>query len=413
MGTTTTELRIDSARLLTRLEELARCGPRDDGGVCRLALTDADKEGRDLVIGWMRELGLEVGVDRIGNLFGRRAGRTPGPPVMTGSHIDTVATGGRYDGNLGVLAGLEAIQVLNEAGITTEHPLTVGVFTNEEGARFAPDMFGSLTYVGGLDLQEALATAGIDGSVFGEELERIGYAGDEQVGAAEVRAFVELHIEQGPVLEAEGFTIGAVTGVQGISWTEVELSGQANHAGTTPMRLRRDPGFVAGGLASFLRELTRELGGQQLATCGAIDLDPNLINVIPARARVTVDLRNTDDAALGEAESRLETWLEAAAREEGLELTTRRLARFAPVDFDPSVVTMIEEVAGTLGHRVRRITSGAGHDAQMLARVCPTAMVFVPSANGVSHNPAEHTDPRDLAAGANVLLQTLLRLARS
>lgn len=408
---TYSDLRIDRDRLLRRLGDLARCGARPDGGVSRLALTDADREGRDLVVDWMRELGLEVTVDRIGNLIGRRPGREQGPPVMTGSHIDTVATGGRYDGNYGVLAGLEVVDVLNRAGVITRRPLAVGAFTGEEGSRFAPDMLGSQVFVGAFPLDEALAIRDAGGAVLGEELARIGYAGDAPVGRTPVHAFVELHIEQGPVLEAEGITIGAVENVQGISWTEIVLTGQANHAGTTPMPLRRDPGFAAGGLAAFLRELTREIGGDQLATCGAIELDPNLINVIPARARVTADLRNTDEAALQRAEARLEEWLRSAARAEGLELETRRLARFEPVAFDPEVQQTILEVAGSLGYSTRTITSGAGHDAQMLARICPTAMIFVPSIGGVSHNPAEDTAPEDLEAGANVLLQTLLELA--
>lgn len=411
MTTTTRTLRIDAERLLRRIDELARCGPRDDGGVCRLALTDADREARDLVVGWMRALGLAVTVDRVGNVVGVRAGRTDGPPVMTGSHVDTVATGGRYDGNLGVLAGLEVVETLNDANVTTQHPLAVGFFTNEEGARFAPDMLGSLVYVGGLALDVALASVGIDGAVLGDELARIGYAGDAPVGSPDVRAFVELHVEQGPVLESEGVTIGAVHGVQGISWTEVSLTGQANHAGTTPMRLRRDPAVVAGRLAGFLRDLAGELGAEQLATCGAIDLVPNLINVIPARARATVDLRNTDGAVLREAERRVDAWLRDAAAAEGLELTTRTLARFDPVRFDSGACATVEDVARELGHSVRRITSGAGHDAQMLARVCPAAMIFVPSVGGISHNPKEHTEPADLAAGANVLLHVLLRLA--
>lgn len=404
--------RIDLGRLSRDLAALARCGAREDGGVCRLALTDADRAGRDFVVARMRALGLEVVIDRIGNVFGTRRGRTGGAPVMTGSHVDTVATGGKYDGNLGVLAGLEVVETLNAAGVETDPPLTVAVFTNEEGARFTPDMLGSLTWVGGLELDRALAAVGSDGALLGEELERIGYAGSAPVGEPRARAFVELHVEQGPVLEAEGATIGAVEGVQGLSWTEVSLAGQANHAGTTPMRLRRDPAVVAGRLAGFLRALTDELPGEPLATCGALELEPNLINVIPARARVTVDLRNTEEDALAAAEERVSAWLAAAARDEGLELATRSLARFAPVRFDPAVVAEVEAVARRLGHSVRRMTSGAGHDAQMLARACPTAMVFVPSAGGVSHNPAEHTEPADLEAGANVLLHTLLRLAR-
>ncbi len=407
----TTGLRVDGARLLERLDELARCGARGDGGVCRLALTDADRAGRDLVTGWMREQGLDVTIDAIGNVHGLRAGREDGPPVMTGSHIDTVATGGRYDGNYGVLAGLEVLRTLDEAGVTTRRPLCVSFFTGEEGARFAPDMLGSLVFVGALPLEEALATRDCDGLVLGEELRRIGYAGDAPVGATPVHRFVELHIEQGPVLEAEGVEIGAVRDLQGISWQEVTITGQANHAGTTPMRLRHDAGYAAGALAHFLRELTRRTGGNQLATCGVIDLDPGLINVIAARARVTVDLRNTDEQELQRAEAEVAQFLERLARDEGVEIATRRLARFEPVTFDPDVHATLARVARGLGHSVRDMTSGAGHDAQMLARICPAAMIFVPSIGGISHNPREDTAPEHLEAGANVLLHTLLELA--
>ncbi len=405
-------LRVDRARLLDRLERLAQHGARADGGVCRLALTDADRAGRDQVVAWMRELGLDVVVDAIGNVRGTRAGREAGPPVMTGSHVDTVATGGRYDGSYGVVAGLEVVAALNDAGVETRRPLCVAFFTGEEGARFAPDMLGSLVYVGGLPLEEALAVRDAGGAVLGDELRRCGYAGDAPVGAPEVHAFVELHVEQGPVLEAEGVTIGAVRNLQGISWQEIAIEGQANHAGTTPMRLRHDAGYAAAAVAHFLRGLTRRLGGDQLATCGVIDLEPNLINVIAQRARLTADLRNTDEDALRRAEAELAAFLEQLARDEGVTVSTRRLARFEPVVFDAGVADTIARVAGELGHSVRDATSGAGHDAQMLARVCPAAMIFVPSIGGISHNPREDTAPEHLAAGADVLLHTLLELAR-
>jgi N-carbamoyl-L-amino-acid hydrolase len=405
------DLRIDGERLLSRLARLAEIGPIDGGGSCRLALTDDDKAGRDLVVGWMRELGLDVAVDRIGNVFGLRRGTESLPPVMTGSHIDTVRTGGRYDGNLGVLGGLEVVETLNVAGVATRRPLVVAIFTNEEGARFAPDMLGSLVYAGGLPLAEALGAVGIDGKVLGDELARIGYAGDAPLGIHRPHAYVELHIEQGPVLDAEGVTIGAVQDLQGISWQEVAITGQSNHAGTTPMRLRHDAGYCAAAIACFLRDLARQMGGAQVCTVGRIDLVPNLINVIAARATLTVDLRNTDEALLREAESRFDAFLETLRRDEGVSIATRRLARFEPVVFDPAVIGCIEGVASRLGFLHRRMTSGAGHDAQMLARICPSAMIFVPSVKGISHNAAEHTEPADLEAGANVLLHTLLELA--
>lgn len=408
---TSGNLRIDLDRLLGRLDKLARIGAIPGGGCSRLALSDADRDGRDLVAGWMRELGLEVTIDAIGNVVGLRVGQEDGAPVMAGSHIDTVASGGRYDGNLGVLGGLEVIERLNEAAITTRRPLAVAFFTNEEGARFAPDMLGSLVYAGGLDLNAAMAITGIDGAVLGDELARIGYAGPADPGAIRPHAFVELHIEQGPVLEAENITIGAVESVQGISWQALTIRGQSNHAGTTPMALRHDAGYCAAAIGAFVRALTAELGGNQVGTVGAIDLQPNLINVIARTARVTVDLRNTDEAILQTAEARVAAFLAGLANDEGVTIESDRLARFEPVTFDTGTVHLIADIAGDLGYATRRMSSGAGHDAQMMARLCPTAMIFVPSVDGISHNVAEHTAPEDLEAGANVLLHTMLRLA--
>jgi N-carbamoyl-L-amino-acid hydrolase len=408
----TEQLRINSDRLMQRIHRLAEIGFTEEGACCRLALTDEDKAGRDLVVGWMRELGLQVQVDPIGNIFGLRAGLEDSAPVMTGSHIDTVRTGGRYDGNYGVLGGLEVVQVLNEAGITTKRPLVVGVFTDEEGARFHPDMCGSLVYVGGLPLQEAYDTKGYDGKRMGDELARIGYRGTAPMPLYHPHAFVELHVEQGPVLDMEGITIGAVENLQGISRTEVLVTGQSNHAGTTPMRLRHDAGYCAAAIGVFVRQLVKELGGNQVGTVGSITLHPNLTNVVAARARLTVDLRNTDNAVLTQAEARLAQFLETLARDEGVKIETHSLARFDPVIFHQPIADLITHKARQLGHSCRPMTSGAGHDAQMLARICPAAMIFVPSVKGISHNPAEYTEPAHLEAGANVLLHTLLDLSQ-
>lgn len=408
------DLRIDIDRLVGRLAALAEIGAIEGTeGCARLALTDEDKAGRDLVVTWMRDLGMDVHVDGIGNVIAVLPGATSGAPVMTGSHIDTVRTGGRYDGNLGVLAGLEVVETLIGAGVVPERPLAVAFFTDEEGARFQPDMLGSLVYVGGMALEEALDIEGIDGAVIGAELERIGYAGSAPIPGLVPHAFVELHVEQGPVLEVEGITIGAVDGVQGISWQEVTITGQSNHAGTTPMSMRRDPGYVAAAIATFVHDLALEFGPPQVGTVGSFELSPNLINVVPASATFTVDIRNTDEAVLRVAEARLADFMALTAKAEGCTLETRILARFEPVIFDPALVALVERTAATLGHSVKRMPSGAGHDAQMLARVCPTAMVFTPSHNGLSHNPAEYTSPEDLEAGANVLLQVLLNLASS
>jgi N-carbamoyl-L-amino-acid hydrolase len=406
------DLRIDANRLGARIDALGAVGAIPEGGVCRLALTAEDRAGRDLVVGWMRELGLAVTIDAIGNVVGMRQGIESGPPVMCGSHIDTVRTGGRFDGNLGVLAGLEAIQTLADANIVTRRPLAVAFFTNEEGARFNPDMMGSLVYVGGLPLEIARGTVGIDGESVGDCLTRIGYAGTAPCGNSQVHAYVELHVEQGPVLDIEGITIGAVEGVQGISWTEFTVAGVSNHAGTTPMRLRHDAGYVACAIAHQAREIAGSLGGDQVATVGAINLSPNLVNVIANKAVFTVDLRNTDESVLQEAERRLHASAGRIAAAEGVTLSHRTLARFEPVAFDPAVVQLVEATARRLGHSVRRLPSGAGHDAQMLARICPAGMIFVPSVGGISHNVKEFTALPDLEAGANVLLHTLLALAK-
>lgn len=412
------DLRIDIGRLQARLAELSDIGAIEGTTGCsRLAFTDADRAARDLVVTWMSDLGLEITIDGIGNVVGVwRPETLPEDalrmaPVMTGSHIDTVATGGRYDGNLGVLAGIEVIETLATAGCAPARPLAVAFFSNEEGARFAPDMMGSLVYAGGMGLEQAYNTVGIDGTTVGEELDRIGYRGTAPCPGLVPHAFVELHIEQGPVLEQEAVDIGVVESVQGISWTEVTICGQSNHAGTTPMRLRHDAAYVAAEITTFVRSLAVELGHPQVGTVGLIDLHPNLVNVVSAAATLTVDLRNTDNETLLLAEQRLQDRLDELAVVEGVEISTRSLARFDPVLFSSGVVDRVEEAARALGASTLRMPSGAGHDAQMMARLCPTAMIFTPSHKGISHNPAEHTDPADIEAGADVLLHTLLALS--
>ena len=405
--------RLSERHLFDTLDALAAIGAIEGGGCARLALTDEDKAGRDLVVGWMKALGLEVRIDAVGNVVGLRAGRENLPPVMTGSHIDTVRTGGRYDGNYGVLAGLEVVRALNEAKLTTRRPIAVAFFTNEEGARFQPDMMGSLVYCGGIGLNEAYAATDKEGLSVGDELRRIGYLGPAKPGAVKPHAFVELHIEQGPILDEEKVQIGVVESVQGISWTEYTVSGVSNHAGTTPMRLRRDAGYLAASVNLFARQLAWEMGGNQVATVGALALRPNLINVVPNRAVFSVDLRNTDEERLKEAEARVAAHIAEVARAERVEVEAKVLARFEPVTFDAALVDRVEHHAKSLSLSTRRMPSGAGHDAQMMQRLCPTAMIFVPSAAGLSHNVKEHTEPADLAAGAQVLLNLMLELAET
>jgi N-carbamoyl-L-amino-acid hydrolase len=406
------ELRIDGARLLASLQALGQFGALPGGGTNRLALSDADRAARDWTVAQMRALDMAVEIDAIGNVFATYAGTQDLPPVATGSHIDSVRTGGLYDGNYGVLAGLEVVATLRAAGRRTRRPLQVAFFTNEEGARFQPDMLGSLVHVGGMPLEDALAQRAVDnGALLGDELQRIGYAGSAPVGSPCVDSFVELHIEQGPVLDREGIAIGVVEGVQGICWTELSFTGRSNHAGTTPMALRQDAGMAAARVAVLAHELSQRYAGRQLATVGALTLQPNLVNVIAQSALMTVDLRNTDGALLRQAQAELLAGARRIAAEHGVLLSHRLLADFAPVAFDAALVESVERAARSQGLSTLRLPSGAGHDAQMLARVCPTAMVFVPSRDGLSHNVREFTAPEQLVQGANVLLQVLLERA--
>ncbi|WP_273823335.1 Zn-dependent hydrolase [Pseudomonas asplenii] len=407
-----TPLQLDGRRLLRQIRELGQVGvDAEQGGRTRIALTDAEKAGRDLLVGWMRELDLEVQVDRIGNIFGTlRSAQDSGDqrPLMMGSHIDTVTNAGALDGCYGVLAGLAVIRAFREAGLLPPRSISVGAFTNEEGVRYQPDMLGSLVHAGGLSVEEALDSIGTDGTRLGDELQRIGYAGSLEPGAIVPHEYLELHIEQGPILEAENTLIGVVENLQGISWQQVEVRGNANHAGTTPTRLRHDAGFVACSIVAELRNIAVE-AGSTLATVGCMKFEPDVINVIPRRATFTVDLRDPDEARLVGAEQRLSRCLEQIAEREGVSITTERLVRFEPVVFNAELADEIEASAKRFGFSHRRMTSGAGHDAQMIARIAPAAMIFVPSRGGISHNPREHTDDEQLIQGAQVLLDVVRR----
>ncbi|PDT07635.1 Zn-dependent hydrolase [Rhizobium sp. M1] len=407
------EISINSERLLGRILELGDIGRDEDGRLIRLAASDTEKLGRDKFVSWIEQAGLEVAVDRIGNIFGiwRPAAVSNQAPLMLGSHIDTVINAGIYDGCYGVLSGLEVIETLVAAGFQPSRPIVVAAFTNEEGVRYAPDMMGSLVYAGGLDVGTALATVGTDGTKLGEELRRIGYDGEHQPGFIRPHAYIELHIEQGPVLEREGIQIGAVENLQGISWQRVTISGDANHAGTTPISMRRDAGHAAALVITFLRERARNSNTATVATVGCMNFEPNAINVIPSRATFTVDLRDPDEDRLSQEEAALEAYLAQVAKEEGVSFEVARLARFQPVAFDGKIVELIEKAAARRGHTVRRMTSGAGHDAQMIARIAPSAMIFVPSLGGISHNPKEKTPDEDLLAGANMLLDVVKQIA--
>ncbi len=397
--------KVNFERLHTRLIEFGNIGRDDAGVLTRLAASNSDKEARDRLACWFEKAGLEVLIDRIGNIFGVWAVDSETAPLMMGSHIDTVVNAGIYDGPCGVLAALSIIEALKDSGFLPDRSLVVGVFTNEEGARFSPDMMGSLTYAGGLDLETALNAEDQDGAKLGDELARIGYAGSLEPGEIVPSCFLELHIEQGPILENEGVSIGAVTDLQGISWQEVTIDGTANHAGTTPTHLRKDAGLVAAQIVTFLHDLVDD--SVSVATVGRLNIWPNVINVVPGRVDLTIDLRDPNETVLQERENAVSGFLRKLGQDHSVQIKTRQLARFDPVVFDTELVALIEASASARNLSCRRITSGAGHDAQMMARVCPSAMIFVPSRDGISHNPLEHTEPSDLEAGAEVLLDVV------
>src|SRR5499425_40495 len=404
---------IDRKRLEQSIEELGRIGATPRGGLTRLALTDEDKRGRDLMVRWMRDAGLRVTVDAMGNIFGERAGSAPLPPVMMGSHVDSVPTGGKYDGQLGVLCGLETIRALNTHGIRTRHPVTLAIFTNEEGARFQPAIIGSGVMAGKIALEDAYNARDKDGIRLVDELERSGYLGSEPCVPRPFRAYLELHIEQGPFLEEEGLSVGVVDGIVAISWSRLTIHGVQDHAGPTPMRIRHDALVAAAEVVRGVREIPRTIGGDMVATVGRLDVTPNIPNAIPGRVGMSVDLRDPADANLDRALSMLDRVVREAARKEGVQADLEHYWRVPRTRFDREVVGTVEAAAATLGCGHRRILSGAGHDAQYMAAICPTGMIFVPSRAGHSHCEEEFTPLDDVEHGANTLLLACLQLADS
>lgn len=414
------KLSIDGDRLWRSLMTLAEVGAYHDEaaglvGVNRLALTEADGRGRALVKRWFEEAGLEVRVDRIGNVLGRRAGREPSlAPVMSGSHIDSVPTGGAFDGALGVMGALEVVRTLNDLGLETRRSIEIGFFTDEEGARFGTDMLGSAVACGRLPLEQALALEDRDGLSVKGELTKLGFLGAAPERLAPPHAYVEVHVEQGPVLAAHDMELGVVTGVQGISWQEVTITGKSAHAGTTPMELRRDPGVAASMLNVHLHEFARagKYGRDMRATMGRIDPTPNRINIVPSRVVCTVDLRNPDDDAMARAEADVAQYLGHLERELGVSITARQTAKTPRIHFAKDVQALIARHMEQGGHRFESILSGAGHDAQELSAICPTAMIFVRGEyDGISHNPREYSTPEACESGVDILLRTLVDLA--
>ncbi len=407
---------IDGARLWDSLMEMARIGATAKGGNCRLALTDLDRQGRDLFVRWCEAAGCTVSVDAMGNIFARRPGRDPGrdpglAPVMTGSHLDTQPTGGRFDGVYGVLAGLEVIRTLNDHGIETEAPVEAVVWTNEEGARFAPAMIASGVFAGVFDLDYAHALTDPDGKSLGAELERIGYKGEAECGGREVKAYFEAHIEQGPILEAEAKPVGVVTGAQGQRWFEVTVTGAESHAGTTPMNRRRDALAGAAHMVGEVQRIATSRPPHAVSTVGVLNSSPNSRNTIPGSVFFTVDLRHPEDDTLSAMAAELRAACQGIAKEAGLACELDEIWYFAPIVFDADCVAAVRQGAGALGYDHLDIVSGAGHDACYLAKVAPTGMIFVPCKDGISHSEIESAEPDDLAAGCNVLLHAILERA--
>ena len=404
--------KVDGDRLWASLMEMAKIGATEKGGVCRLALTDVDKAARDLFVQWCEEAGCTVSIDKMGNIFARRAGKDASlPPVMTGSHIDSQPTGGKFDGIYGVLAGLEVIRTLNDLGYETDAPIEVSAWTNEEGSRFAPAMVASGVFGGVFTLEEGLACADVDGKTIGEELERIGYAGEMECGGREVGAFFEAHIEQGPILEAEEKTIGIVQGVQGISWFDVTVTGMESHAGTTPMERRKDAMVGAAKLVAAIDQLALDNTPDARSTIGVMRVSPNSRNVIPGSVYFSVDLRHPDAETLAAMTAEAQRQAETLAAERGLEITFEEIWHSPPIKFAADCVGAVQSAAESLGYANQPITSGAGHDAVYVSRVAPTGMIFIPCEDGISHNEIEAATQTDIAAGCDVLLNAMVELA--
>ena len=405
----TTNLRINGSRLWDSLMEMAKIGPGIAGGNNRQALTDEDAQGRALFHKWCDDAGLTMGIDQMGTMFARREGTRPDLlPVYVGSHLDTQPTGGKYDGVLGVLAGLEIIRTLNDQGIETKHPIVIVNFTNEEGTRFPPAMVASGVFAGVHSLDWAYSREDSEGKTFGEELKRINWIGDEEVGSRKMKAFFELHIEQGPILELEEKEIGVVTHGQGLSWLEITLTGKESHTGSTPMPMRVNAGLGMARITQLVDEIAHSYKPNAVGAIGQCDIYPNSRNIIPGKAVFTVDFRHPEKSVISSMEEELRLGAEKIAKEIGLTLEIESVGGFDPVTFDPDCVSMIRASAEKLGYGYRDLVSGAGHDACWVNKVAPTAMVMCPCVGGLSHNEAEEITQKWASAGADVLLHSVL-----
>ena len=412
MKTSPSALRIDGPRLWSALMELAAIGATPKGGVCRLALSELDRQGRDLVTRWAREAGMTVTIDKIGNGFMRRPGRNNSlPPIMTGSHIDTQPTGGKFDGNYGVLAGLEVVRTLNDHGIETEAPIEVAFWTNEEGSRFVPVMMGSGVFAKAFTLEHAYAATDTEGKSVKDELERIGYLGTEEPGAHPIGAYFETHIEQGPVLEDHGKTIGVVTGVLGVRWYDCVVTGLEAHAGPTPMALRKDALQVATKLMQEVVACAHRHPPHGRGTVGMVQVFPNSRNVIPGRVKFSIDLRNASEALCDEMDADIRGVAARLSAESGLPIDIKLVTSFPATEFHADCVDAVARATQALGYSHMNAVSGAGHDALYMAKLVPAGMIFIPCKDGISHNEIEDAQPEHITAGCNVLLHAMLERA--
>ncbi|WP_313571473.1 Zn-dependent hydrolase [Comamonas terrigena] len=407
------QLRVNGPRLWDALMELAQIGATPKGGVCRLTLTDLDKQGRDLVTRWAREAGMTVTIDKIGNGFMRRPGRNNSlPPIMTGSHIDTQPTGGKFDGNYGVLAGLEVVRTLNDHGIETEAPIEVAFWTNEEGSRFVPVMMGSGVFAKAFTLEHAYAATDTEGKTVGGELERIGYVGSQEPGDHPIGAYFEAHIEQGPVLEDNAKTIGVVTGVLGIRWYDCVVTGMEAHAGPTPMVLRKDALQVAAQLMQEVVACAHRHPPHGRGTVGMVQVHPNSRNVIPGQVKFSIDLRNASDADCNAMDADIRAVAARISQASGLPIEITLVSNYPAQPFHADCVDAVARAAKALGYSHMPAVSGAGHDAVYMARLAPAGMVFIPCKDGISHNEIEDATPADITAGCNVLMHAMLERAK-
>ena len=405
-------LKINGDRLWDSLMEMAKIGPGVAGGNNRQTLTDEDGEGRALFQKWCEDAGCSMGLDTMGNMFARREGADPDAlPVYVGSHLDTQPTGGKYDGVLGVLGGLEILRTLNDLGIKTKHPIVVTNWTNEEGTRYAPAMLSSGVFAGIHSEDWAKARVDADGKSFGDELKRIGWQGDEPVGARKMHAFFELHIEQGPILEAEGKDIGVVTHGQGLSWTQITITGKDSHTGSTPMPMRKNAGLGMARVLELVDEIAWSHAPHAVGAAGHIDVNPNSRNVIPGKVVFTVDLRSPDIKVIEDMEARLESGARKICEDMGLGIEMEKVGGFDPVTFDDTCVTAVRNAAERLGYSHMNLISGAGHDACWINQVAPTAMVMCPCVDGLSHNEAEEISKDWATAGADVLMHAVVETA--